>query len=107
MSEQLFKEIHSIEEEAEKLISQSEKQSADILKKANTEAFQILSDKDYELKELRDKTIRKTLEETSEAKEAKLKKTHADLKNLRHEATKNKEKAVNLVINKLSELIGE
>jgi len=107
MPEQLFREIRSIEQEAEKIISDSEKQSAVIIKKANEQAVKILSEKDLELKELRAETIKATLSEASKLKERKLEKSRTDLNELRALANKRKDKAANLILGRLPELIGE
>ena len=107
MPEQLFKEIRTIEAEAAEIISDSEKKSAEILKKANEEAFKILANKEAELKTLKTKTMDKTLKESMKLRRKKLAKHKAELDALRAAANKRKDKATNLILQSLSKIVGE
>ena len=107
MTEQLFKEIRLIEQEAEKIISDSERQSAQILRGANRQALRLLSEKESELKQLREKTISTALHEASMLREKKISESKGLLEELRATATKKKEKSLKLILKRVSELIGE
>jgi len=107
MTEQLFKEIRSIEHKAGELISDSEKQSAKILKEANSKALLILSEKESELKKVREKTLKTTIDEASKLKEKKLSKSKEMLDELRVVANRKKDKSTDLILDSISKLIGE
>lgn len=107
MSEQLFQEIRSIEDQAEKIISDSEKQSAEILRKAKEQSANMLNDKDVELKDLKEKEAGAALTEALKSREIILDKERKSIESLKNHANKNKEKAADLILEKLSKLIDE
>lgn len=107
MSEQLFREIRSIEQQAENILSDSEKQGADIVKKARAEAAKLLSKRESDLKEIRNVCIKDAVNEAAKLKEKKLEKSEKALNELRVSASKRKDEAANLILKRLSELIGE
>ena len=106
MSEQLFREIKTIEHQAESLLADSEKQSADILKRANEESLKALAEKENELKEARERAISQAMSEASKLREKILGKNSEELNIMAALAEKRKEKAVQLVLERLSEAIG-
>ena len=107
MSEQLFQEIRSIEDQAEKIISDSENQSAEILRKAKEQSAKMLNDNDNELKNLKEKEARAALTEALKSKEIILDKEKKSVERLKNHAHENKEKAAELILEKLSKLIDE
>lgn len=107
MSQQLFQEIKNIESEAGKILSESEKRSTEILKKAHADAIKLSTDKELELKSVRENTLSETLRNTEKSKINKLAKNKEELDKLRSAANKHKDKVVNLVLDELSKIIGE
>ena len=107
MSEQLFQEIRSIEQQAENILSDSEKQCVDIIKKARAEAAKLLSKRESDLKEIRDVCIKDAVNEAAKLKEKKLEKSEKALNDVRVSTSKRKDATANLILKRLSELIGE
>ncbi len=107
MSKQLFEEIRSVEIDAEKILSDSEKQSAEIISNANKQSIKLLSEKETELKELRANTINAAATQAAKERGESIEQSKKCIEELRKIANKRKEKALSLVIEKLSESIGE
>ncbi|MBI2664707.1 hypothetical protein HYX10_05210 [Candidatus Woesearchaeota archaeon] len=107
MPTQLFQEIRRIEDEAARLISDADKQSAEIVREAHGKAIALLSEKEPQLKQMRDARIREALEETAKQRQKKLLANNKALEELESRADRNRNKAVKLVLDQLAKLIGE
>lgn len=107
MQSELFKEIREVEAESKRILSESEKQSAEILKKAKMQALQALSRKEAELRELHANTINAAaLQAAKEGSEA-VEKSRRGIEAMGKAANRKKEKALSLVLGRLSKSIGE
>ncbi len=107
MHNKLFEEIREVEAEARRILSDSEKQSAEILSKANNQALQALSRKEAELKELRANTINAASMQAAKERNETLEQGRKKLEELRKAANRKKEKALSLILGRLSKSIGE
>ena len=107
MSQQLFEEIKEIEAQAEQVLSESERKSAEILKKANEDALRISAEKEAELKGVREKKLKEVLEKAEQSKINEFSRNKKSLSRTRSLADKRKERAVKLVMEELSKFVGE
>lgn len=107
MSEQIFKEIRSIEEEAAKITLHAERQAADVLKKARDRAVQLRSEIESEFTARRETELKKAVKEAAGLKQKRIDKAAAAIKELKAAAERKRNKAVNLVLDGLSQRIGE
>ena len=107
MPNELFEEIREVEAEARGILSDSEKQSAEILKEAKKQALQATSQKEAELKELRANTLNAAALQASKEGNETVEKSRKNLEALRNAANRKKEKALSLVLERLLESIGE
>ncbi len=107
MHSELFEEIREVEAEARRILSDSEKQSAEILKKAKTQSAQFISQKEAELRELRANTTNAAALQAAKEGNDAIEKSRDSLEALRKAASRKKEKALSIVLDRLSESIGE
>ena len=107
MTEHIFKEIRSIEQEAASITSDAERQAEEILKKAREDALNLRSEKDSELIARRESELKKAAQAAARLKQKKKEKTAADIKGLKATADRKRNKAANLVLDRLSKNIGE
>ena len=107
MTEHIFKEIRSIEQEAASITSDAEKKAEEILKKANEESIKLRSEKDSELIARRESELKKASQAAARLKQKKIEKAAADIKGLKVTADRKKNEAVSLVLDRLSKRIGE
>ena len=107
MSEQLFKEIRSIEDKAVYILSDSETRSAEILKKANEQAFKSLAEREAAYKESGTKALDAALKDALRLKKKKLEKSKEELAEVRKMGNRRKDKAIDLILDRLTALIGE
>ena len=107
MSEQLFKEIRSIEDKAVYILSDAEKRSAEILKKANEQAFKLLAEKEAAYKDSGIKASDAALNDALRLKKKKLEKSKEELGEIRKIGNRRKDKAVHLILDRLTALVGE
>ncbi len=107
MHEKLFEEIREVEAEARGILSDSEKQSAELLRKANTQAAQAISQKEAELRELKANTVSAAALQAAKERNETVEKSRKNLEGLGKAANKMKEKALSLVLERLSKSIGE
>ena len=107
MSELIFKEIRAIEEEAAKITLNAEKQAAEILKKANDGSIQLRAGKDSELTNRKESELKKAIRAGAELKQKRIDEAAASIEGLKTKVEMKSEKAIKLVLNRLSQRIGE
>ena len=107
MTEHIFKEIRSIEQEAASITSDAEKKAEEILKKANEESIKLRSEKDSELTARRESELKKASQAAARLKQKKIEKAAADVKGLKVMADRKRNEAVSLVLDRFSKRIGE
>ncbi len=107
MHSELLEEIREVEAEARGILSDSGKQSAEILKKAKAQAVQSIFQKEAELRELRANTANAAAIQAAKEGNDAIEKSKDSLEALRKAANRKKEKALSLVLDRLSKSIGE
>ncbi len=106
MTHTLFFVIREVEAKASKIHSHAEKQCAAILKKAHSQALDIITKGDEAAKHLRESILQEAADIASKARDTSLKKAEIDIEAVRSTALKKKDKAVAHIVKRFSDLIG-
>ena len=107
MSEQLFKDIRSIEEEASRLVSDAERHGVELVRRAEEQALRIVSERGLWFASERARALKSAAEDADKLREKKLVLKRAEIGELGVSADKRREQALALVMDGLSKLTGE
>ncbi len=103
----LYEQIKSVEEEAQKILADAEKQHAAIIKKAHDDVARLRSEKEALFEQLRTESKSKALADAEKKRELILSKEEKNLAALQAAAEKKMEKARSFLMDSLNKSIEE
>ena len=100
-------EVKKIEEEAEKILEDAKKEAVEIIANAKSRSITLLTEKQKKLDNEKDETLKQEKAKIIKEKDKIIAKGRLELEEFEKKANKNINKAVELVLKKLDEKIGE